>query len=113
MKTKAINTLIIAGLAIGGALGLSSCAYQNTSPEQACTVQDKAVTIASKQTQYKVWTDCGVFVIEDSFVHGTWNSADLYGRIEKGHTYELETYGPRNGFFSLFPNIVSIQEVSK
>lgn len=112
-RTKLARVGVIAAIAASVAVGTTACTYQNTSPAQACTVEDKGVTIQSKSTVYKVWTDCGVFVVKDTLVHGNWNSADLYGQLDEGHTYKLETFGPRNGFLSLFPNIVSAEEVAK
>ncbi|MFE6966904.1 hypothetical protein ACFVAJ_17470 [Agromyces sp. NPDC057679] len=108
MATAAIMT---AGLALTG------CA---TSPDGGlvCVVDDKDRTTDSEGASvYRVYTSgddgCGVFNIEDALFLGKLNSADLYGSLEVGKTYSLTTYGYRNGFFSMFPNITEATEVSE
>lgn len=88
---------------------------------QGCTVdsKDRGVTVTSdgegnttSKTDYRVYTDCGVFQVEDNFFLGKFNSADTYGSLKEDHTYDLEVIGFRNGFFSWFPNILSAVEIS-
>lgn len=62
----------------------------------------------SVRSYYLVFTDKGVFRIEDQLFFGKFNSSDLYGELELGKTYQITTTGFRNGFFSMYPNIVSI-----
>lgn len=106
-----MRKLIAAG-AVASVLLLAGCA---TSPEQPCTVDDKdrttQVVEGVASSVYRVYTDCGIFNVEDAFFLGKFNSADTYADIEIGKTYLFETYGFRNGFFSWFPNIVSATEV--
>lgn len=104
----------LAALAVTvAALTLTGCAP--TSPEEGltCTVTDKDRSTDSEGASvYRVYSDCGVFNVEDAALIGKFNSADLYASIEPGKTYTFETYGFRNGFFSMFPNITSATEVA-
>jgi hypothetical protein len=62
---------------------------------------------------YLVFTEAGTFKIEDAII-GTvrFNSSDVYGRIREDHTYEFVVYGWRLPFFSEYPNIKRVTEVT-
>lgn len=62
----------------------------------------------SVSSYYLVFTDKGVFRIEDQLLFGKFNSSDLYGELEVGSTCQLTTTGYRSGFLSMYPNIVSV-----
>lgn len=65
------------------------------------------------QCTYLVFTEAGTFEISDA-IFGTvrFNSSDVYGRVQEGHVYEITSYGWRLPFFSTYPNIEKIEEVS-
>jgi hypothetical protein len=46
----------------------------------------------------------------DSWLWLKFNSSSIQGRLERGKTYTVRVYGWRIGFFSMYPNIVSIIE---
>ena len=77
---------------------------------ESCKVNDKESVRTQESHQYRVYTSCGTFKIEDSFYLMRFDSADLYGSIELNKKYDFKTYGTRNGFFSMFPNIISMRE---
>ena len=110
MKTTNRATAV-AALTTVAALVLAGCGIPYDGDTTGCTVADKYVAIADKQSQKRVSTSCGVFTVEDELSQGDWNSADRYAQIEVGKTYDFETYGYRNGFLSLFPNIAEATEV--
>lgn len=122
MKTSRSQKLF-AGLAIAGVLALAGCAT-SAGPGQdgypggsysgdktGCVVSDKQAIGRSdsdggSSTDYRVFTEnCGTFGVQDDPIIGQWNSADTYGSIKVGETYDFEAYGWRNGFYSTFPNI--------
>lgn len=109
MNRKITGALVLSALVLAS---LTGC--ETTSPEQPCTVTDKDHTINPEDGSgiYRIYSDCGVFNVEDAPFVGQFNSADTYAQIEVGKTYEFTTYGYRNGFFSMFPNIVKAVEVS-
>ncbi|UOR02022.1 DUF1523 family protein [Leucobacter allii] len=109
-----MRKLIAAVVAAGTLVGLAGCAQMNREQHAACTVEDKDRAIDSEGApSYRVYTDCGVFTIADNLFEGQFNSADTYSDLEIGATYELETIGWRNGFLSLFPNIVEAKAVAQ
>lgn len=92
-------------------IALAGCGIQYEGDSTGCTVTEKYVAISGKTSEKRLSTSCGVFKVEDELSQGDWNSADRYAQIVVGKTYDFETYGFRNGFFSAFPNIASATEV--
>lgn len=112
-QEKPINKKTLAALIVGGTLALALTGCAPTSPETACTVTDKDRSNNSDgKSIYRVYSDCGVFNVEDAPFVGVFNAADTYATIEVGKTYEFTTYGYRNGFLSIFPNITEAAEVT-
>ncbi len=110
-------TLGLVALAVG--LVLSGCS-DNSAPEPPliCNVTDKAQTVevsgsdgdtSSKQV-YFVYADCGVFQVYSLF--DGWG-AELYNRIQVGHTYEFKTWGARVAVFGAYPQITDAIEQNK
>lgn len=109
-----IGLLVVLGI-IGGVC--YAVAWSNSGATQTCTVESKDRSIQVKDgqstTEYRAYTDCGVFTVSDDPIHGQFNSADTYGRLRPGHTYQLRSFGWRNGWASMFPNIIHAKEVTK
>lgn len=80
---------------------------------QTCTVTDKDRTRGSEgSSDARIYTkDCGTLHVGDSWLEWTFNSADTYGQIERGKTYEVKTRGFRVPFFSMFPNVVEVKQL--
>ncbi len=79
-----------------------------TSTVQNCVVTEKSTAVVDGYSEYRVHTEnCGTFSIEDSLLDSRYDSADMYGSIHDGETYDFSTRGKRVGFFSMFPNIIS------
>lgn len=93
------------------AIATTGCGIQATEDTTDCTVTEKWVSVGGKSSTKLIATSCGVFMVEDELSQGNWNSADVYAGIDVGKTYDFEAYGPRNGFFSLYPNVNSATEV--
>lgn len=91
---------------------LTGCGIRYEGDTTDCTVTEKYVAVSNKTSEKRLNTSCGVFKVEDELSQGDWNSADRYAQIEEGKTYDFETYGFRNGFFSSFPNIAKATEVA-
>lgn len=104
---KVINICVLVFAFVFGGLYLE---YGN---KQAYTVTVKKTERVTKVTgsgedisvpsYYLVFTDKGVFRIEDQLFFGKFNSSDLYGELEPDKTYRITTTGFRNGFFSMYP----------
>lgn len=106
-----IRTIAAAAVVVAGVVLLAGCGIRYDGATTGCTVTDKYVAVNNKTSEKRVSTSCGVFKVEDELSQGDWNSADRYAQIEVGKTYDFETFGFRNGFFSSFPNIAKATEV--
>lgn len=111
--SKRLKALAASAAGLGLALSLTACAPTYDGDTTGCVVEEKdtqAVATLAKRDP-RVYTSCGVFHIADDPMAGQWNSADTYSAIEVGKVYDFEAVGYRNGFFSMFPNIVGAEEV--
>jgi len=84
--------------------------YNERTIECSVTDKDRGVN-KNGGSNYRVYTDCGTFVNEDSIWRGKFDSGDIQGEIQIGKTYEFTVAGPRFGPFSMFPNIYGVEEV--
>ena len=81
--------------------------------EHTCTVTEKDRTKNSDgSSDARIYTeDCGTLRVGDSLLSWTWSSADTFGQIDEGERYHFTTRGFRVPFFSMFPNVVEVEEV--
>ena len=75
--------------------------------EVVATVTDKERVNDSENSYYLVFTDNGVFTIQDQFFHGKFNSSDMYGGLKKDHKYRFVLNGYRIPFLSSYQNVRS------
>lgn len=103
-------------VAFAGAVG-GSIYYQTAQPETVrAMVTDKERQVSSDSdgntsSKYIVFTDKEVFENTDSVMRGKWRSSDLQGNLHAGCTYDFNVYGFRNGFFSMYRNVVDAKHV--
>lgn len=105
------------GLLAVGAVGLTGCQNAIQNDPVTCKVIDKdRSTGKDGGSVFRIYTEggeeCTTFGLADNWLQGNFNASDDFGKIEVGATYEFETVGVRNGFFSLFPEIVSFEKAS-
>ena len=77
---------------------------------ESCLIEGKESINKSDSHEYRVYTDCGNFVVEDEMWVGNFHASDTYRDLKEGHSYDLRTRGWRVPFFSMFPNIYSATE---
>lgn len=107
-----VAVVILVILGIVGAI-ITTVSSNNAHNTQTCKVDDKDRSSDSKGNSiYRIYSDCGVFAVDDNLFFGKFNSADTYNKIKVGSTYQFDTVGFRNGFLSMFPNILSATPVS-
>ncbi|ASR86983.1 hypothetical protein SEA_NICHOLAS_55 [Mycobacterium phage Nicholas] len=106
---------IIGGALVAAvALALPACATQNQHWENNCKVTSKD-TIYDKDSEggvkrvKRVSTSCGAFNVEDAWEAGSFNSYDLWAKLEEGKVYDLKVGGIRNGFFSMFQTVLEVK----
>lgn len=102
-------------LAIVATIGLFT-SYQESHYHDhvaTCTVTGKDRTSGSGDSgssDMRVYTkQCDTLHDSDSMWRGKYNSSNLFGQIQIGHTYRFEVAGYRSGILSAFPNIVAIK----
>ena len=80
-----------------------------------CEVKDKWIKRPSGSNEELYLVNCGgkTYKISDLFFLGKFNSADIYGNLEIGETYEITTTGYRWGLFSEYQNINSYKKIEK
>lgn len=119
----ALGAITLAGLMLAGCSGSEPAppadplgTYKGEKTD--CTVTDKQAIGRTDEdgrntTDYRVFSSCGTFAVQDDPFIGQWNSADTFGSIQVDKTYNFEAYGWRNGLFSTFPNIKNAIEVAR
>jgi hypothetical protein len=105
-----VVALVIVALVVG-LIGYNEYKHEHTSTGTICSTQ--AVTNSKGGHTYMVYTSTGTYDIKDHVVDGIrTTSANLYGVIQQYDTYRIKYYGFRNGWMSLFPNILSVKLIS-
>ncbi|MFA5376067.1 MAG: hypothetical protein WC455_10010 [Dehalococcoidia bacterium] len=79
-----------------------------TSETVTITVTDKERVVDSGDSKYLVFTETEVFENTDCLALGKFNSSDVYGQLEIGETYQVQVYGWRIPFLSMYRNIVKV-----
>lgn len=101
-----ISILLLVMLCFGGC-----SAYYNARETFTATVKKTERINSAKSSYYLVFTDRGEFCNSDDLLLGKFDSSSLYGRLEAGKQFEFEVVGWRVPFLSMYPNIVTAQEV--
>lgn len=104
--------VIVIVLAIVGRVGFSVVNNFHTESGVVFTVSNKENVVHNKSSKYLVYTDKTTYEITDTWLHGRWNSSDVYGKITTGKTYTCTLQGYRVPFFSMYPNIIDPKEVT-
>lgn len=104
-----IGAIVIGLFVLGGNL---IGAYYNEETV-TITVKDKerVVDRGGDEARYLIWSEDGeTFENVDTIIKGKFNSSDIYGQLERGKTYDCKVHGWRNGFWSMYRNIISCTE---
>lgn len=82
--------------------------YHNPRIETA-VVNDKSIKLSStKDVEYLIYTDNGVYEISDQLFMLKFNSSDIYSSISIGDTITIKVSGARVRVMSTYPNIISV-----
>lgn len=70
----------------------------------------------TSSSKYIVFGDDGngnslVFENTDCFIRGKWNSSNIQGQLKEGNTYKVTVVGYRVPFFSMYQNIIKIEDI--
>lgn len=55
--------------------------------------------------------DSLVFENTDCLIRGKWNSSNIQGQLKEGNTYKITVIGYRVSFFSMYQNIIDVEEI--
>jgi len=107
-----VCTVIAAGSGlIMGTIHISSAL--RSSLGNTFTVTGKAAVVHGNSNKYLVFTDVTTYEVGDSYIHGRFDSSDVYGKIKVGATYTSTLQGRRIPIFSMYQNIIEPVEVVK
>lgn len=106
MKKTTIAYIII-GLLTIGILSIGAPKYYEEHQVTA-EVLDKERVVKDQSSYYLIYTENETFTIQDTLIKGQWRSSDIYGNIEEGREYKFTVYGIRSGFFSMYRNIINV-----
>lgn len=85
--------------------------YSTSKQEVVVKIEDKERIVEREgNSYYLVFTDQGVYKLEDDLFFGNFNSSDWYGKLKRDSTYTITTVGWRVGLLSSYPNIVKVQD---
>lgn len=105
----ALVFVVVIGSVVFQGVNATSAPVSSTSCE--VTGKDRASDGQGGSSMRVYTTNCGTFGVQDNLFVGQLNSADVYGSIQEGRTYDFQTVGKRIPLMSMFPNIVSVTEV--
>ena len=54
-----------------------------------------------------------VFENTDCFIRGKWNSSNLQGKMKEGNVYRITVVRYRIPFFSMYQNIIKVEEIER
>ena len=115
--TRAGTTVAVLIASAGFLFGVvNGCGYK---PALKHSIQEKTLTVNHKERsgggsdgKWIVFTNHGVYSVEDSLWLWKFDASDRYNRIQVGHTYRCRMAGWRIRFSSDYQNLIGCREVS-
>lgn len=107
-----VSTMVV--LTFIAAIGGLIASNVNTGVAENCRVSGKHIAVVDGYSQYRINTaNCGSFMIADAPLKGQFSSADVYGQITEGESYDFTQTGFRIPVLSVFPNIVDFEPAGR
>jgi hypothetical protein len=108
MKNGMIGVMV--GFIVLGTV-VSVAVHYNTQDTVTATITDKDRIVerdgdGGTRSKYLIFTDQETFENTDSLLAGKFNSSDVYGRLKVGDVCRFKVNGFRNGFLSMYRNIL-------
>lgn len=104
---------IIVAACIIGICVLAAPYYNESEVTFVINEKERVVDRDGSGARYLIWSDDETFENVDSLIKGKFNSSDLYGQLTVGKKYSCKVYGWRNGFLSMYRNLISCREVAE
>lgn len=121
MRIQKLFIVVFVGLILLLVIG-SQIVFNFNDTEYIITITDKERIYEgsgdSSSSKYLVFGDDEndnslVFENTDCFIRGKWNSSNLQGKMKEGNTYRVTVVGYRVPFFSMYQNIIKVEEIKK
>ena len=118
-KTKSFFVAIMIAVILVLSIGYEAI-FSFNDTEYTITVTDKERIYEgsgdTSSSKYLVFGDDDngnslVFENTDCFIRGKWNSSNIQGQLKEGNTYKVTVVGYRVSFFSMYQNIIKIEEI--
>ena len=118
-KTKTFFVAIMIAVILVLSIGYEAI-FSFNDTEYTITVTDKERIYEgsgdTSSSKYLVFGDDDngnslVFENTDCFIRGKWNSSNIQGQLKEGNTYKVTVVGYRVSFFSMYQNIIKIEDV--
>jgi hypothetical protein len=106
---SAISPFVLMGVAL---ITLNIIVNTRVSYEKF-TVTGKERVTSGESSKYLVYTNTTTFEVVDTWIHWRFDSSDFYGKIVVGKTYQAKVQGWRVPFFSMYQNIITLDESSQ
>ena len=106
-----VSLVVIFFILIGIAFGaFNFLRVSHVETHYDCAVVGKeAVNRGEHGNQYRIYTEnCGTLSVEDELFKLRFDSADVYGKINEGESYNFKTVGWRIPLISSFPNVIEV-----
>ena len=119
MRIQKLIIVAFVGLILLLTIG-SQVVFNFNDTEYTITITDKERIYEgsgdSSSSKYLVFGDdvngaSLVFENTDCFIRGKWNSSNLQGKMKEGNTYRITVVGYRVPFFSMYQNIIKVEEI--
>ena len=114
MSVRGVIAFFIATVVLlcAGGVGYTVAANAHETTHTSCVVEskDRTTRADSGSSDMRVYTSCGTFAVGDVLLRGQFDSADIYGSISEGQTYDLTTIGWRVPILSMFPTIIEAED---
>lgn len=102
--------VILAVVVLIGVVAVAGGYFNKDDVHIHVTGKESVSTGSDNKHEYRVYTDKGTFVVSDSLIYLRFNSADEYGKLQPGHTYDCKAYGFRIPLTSSFKNLLDCHE---
>ena len=118
-NTKTFFVVIIIAVILVLSIGYEAI-FSFNDTEYTITVTDKERVYEgsgdTSSSKYLVFGDDNngnslVFENTDCFIRSKWNSSNIQGQLKEGNTYKVTVVGYRVSFFSMYQNIIKIEEI--
>ena len=123
MKCRIVAIGITCGIIVASLTGckpLMGVGYFGPEEVRETVVTDKQIDTSGNkengvQSHYMVYTEVGVFEVDNSFMLGIYNADEIYAKLVKGKKYRITTKGTKvaNFFYQEYPYVTKVEPINE